>query len=198
MMADQTHSREVEIRNDKANFGFWVYLMTDLVMFATLFAAFAALRKSTFGGPQASELFNLPFVLIETLVLLTSSFSVGLGLVAVSYNKLRLAMFWFGATFCLGAVFLGMELMEFSKLIVEGNSFTRNAFLSSYFSLLGTHGLHIIVGLFWLLVMFVKIYKQGLKQSSTIRQLNLFGIFWHFLDLVWIFIFTIVYLMAFI
>ena len=181
--------------DDRTLFGFWVYLMTDLLMFAALFATYAVLRNNTFGGPSGKELFNMPFVLIETFLLLTSSFTCGLGLYfAKHFNKTQVFL-WFGITFLLGVAFLGMELSEFSHLINEGNSFQRSAFLSAFFTLVGTHGLHITSGLFWLLVMFFKLFSQKLT-NSLIRKLTLFSLFWHFLDIVWIFIFTVVYLMA--
>jgi cytochrome o ubiquinol oxidase subunit 3 len=181
--------------NDKAIFGFWVYLMTDLVMFAALFATYAVLRNNTFGGPGGNELFNLPFVLIETLILLTSSFVTGLGILAARANKKNQTLTWFSITFLLGISFLVMELNEFSKLISEGHGPQASAFLSSFFTLVGTHGLHITIGLFWILALLIQIYRKGLT-SFNVRKLTMLSLFWHFLDIVWIFIFTIVYLMA--
>jgi cytochrome o ubiquinol oxidase subunit III len=181
--------------NDKVIFGFWVYLMTDLIMFAALFATYAVLHGNTFGGPSSKELFDLPFALTETLILLTSSFTCGLAMLAVHRNDKKQVLAWFCITFLLGISFLGMELSEFSHLFAEGNSFQRNAFLSSFFTLVGTHGLHITVGLFWMLVLIIYILCRGLTPSIT-RKLTLLSLFWHFLDIVWIFIFTIVYLMG--
>lgn len=174
-------------------FGFWVYIMTDCVLFASLFATFAVLRSNTAGGPGAEELFSLPFVLTETLILLTSSFACGLGLMAAHRADKKQVLFWFGITFILGAAFLGLELHEFSHLAAEGNSWRRSGFLSSFFSLVGTHGLHISVGLFWMLALMLKIATSGLTKANT-RRLTMLAMFWHFLDIVWIFIFTIVYL----
>lgn len=181
--------------NNKVTFGFWVYLMTDLVMFAALFAAFAVLRNNTFGGPSGHELFNLQSVLAETLLLLSSSFTAGLALLAASRGDKKQLIIWLLLTFLLGAAFLGMELSEFSKLINEGNSWVKSAFLSSFFTLVGTHGLHITAGLIWMGVLFIQILRVDIT-NSIIRKLTLFSLFWHFLDIVWIFIFTIVYLMA--
>jgi len=181
--------------NDKTIFGFWVYLMTDLVMFAALFATFAVLRNNTFGGPTGAELFNLPSVLIETIILLTSSFTTGLAMLAVFRSDKNQVIAWFSITFLLGASFLVMELNEFSKLLADGASFQTSAFLSSFFTLVGTHGLHIAVGLLWIIVLMAKILKKGLT-SHSIRQLTMLSLFWHFLDIVWIFIFTIVYLLG--
>ncbi len=180
---------------DRAIFGFWVYLMTDLLMFATLFAAYAALRGATFGGPTGMELFSLPGALAETLILLTSSFTCGLAMLAVRTNKTQQAMWWFVATMVLGLAFLGIELSEFSSLIAEGNGPDRNAFLSSFFSLVGTHGLHIASGLLWMGVSLVLMKVHGLK-PFVVSKLERLSLFWHFLDIVWIFIFTTVYLMS--
>jgi len=181
--------------NDKITFGFWLYLMTDLIMFAALFATFAVLRNNTFGGITIKEIFNPPFVLTETLILLTSSFTSGLGLLFARAGNRMMTLVLFGITFLLGASFLGLELSEFSKLIAEGNGFQKSAFLSSFFTLVGTHGLHITIGLLWMAIMIVQIGRHGLRKSY-LRKLTLLTLFWHFLDIVWIFIFTIVYLMA--
>lgn len=183
------------LTNDKIIFGFWVYLMTDLIMFAALFAAFSVLRDSTYGGITISEIFNPPFVLTETLLLLTSSFTVGLGIFFAHSGNKNKTLLLLGITFLLGTSFLVMELSEFSHLIFDGNSFQRSAFLSSFFTLVGTHGLHITVGLLWMLIMIIQIIRRGLT-GSYVRKLTLLSLFWHFLDIVWIFIFTIVYLMA--
>ena len=181
--------------NEKVNFGFWVYLMTDLIMFAALFAVYAVLRNNTFGGITIRDIFNPPFVLIETLLLLTSSFTSGLGLLFARAGDKNKTIVLFATTFLLGAGFLAMELSEFSRLILDGNSFQRSAFLSSFFTLVGTHGLHITVGLLWMGILIVQILRRGLRKSY-IQKLTLLTLFWHFLDIVWIFIFTIVYLMA--
>ena len=179
--------------SDKTYFGFWVYLMTDLLMFAALFATYAVLHGSTFGGPTSSEIFDLPFALWETLILLTSSFTSGLGILAARKFNKNQTFLWFGITFLLGVTFLTMELTEFSHLFAEGNTFQKSAFLSSFFTLVGTHGLHIATGLFWMILLFMYMLKKGLTQSA-VNKLTLLSLFWHFLDIVWIFIFTIVYL----
>lgn len=188
-------STQIEHQDEKYQFGFWVYLMTDLIMFAALFAAYAVLHNNTFGGPGGGQLFNLPFVLTETFILLTSSFTCGLATLAVHRNNIKQTIAWFAVTFLLGAAFLGMEVTEFHRLIADGNGPQRNAFLSSYFTLVGTHGLHIAIGLLWMFIMMIVLWKRGLT-SKTASQLNRLALFWHFLDLVWIFIFTIVYLMG--
>jgi cytochrome o ubiquinol oxidase subunit 3 len=181
--------------SDKTLFGFWVYLMTDVVVFATLFATFAVLRNNTYGGPSGASLFSLPYVLIETLLLLTSSFTCGMAILAARNKSKQQVLYWFGLTFVLGLSFLGMELTEFRHMIIEGNSFRRSGFLSSYFTLVGTHGLHIFIGLIWMAVSLFLVVKRGLGRSM-IRRLTMLSLFWHFLDIIWIFIFTIVYLLG--
>ncbi len=181
--------------SNKTLFGFWVYLMTDVVLFASLFATYAVLRDNTAGGPSGASLFSLPFVLVETLILLTSSFTCGMALLAARSQQKRLVIYWLSATFILGLTFLGLELSEFRLLIIEGNGFRESGFLSSYFTLVGTHGLHIFVGLIWMAVAIFLIIKRGLGRS-VLRRLTMLSLFWHFLDIIWIFIFTIVYLLG--
>ena len=181
--------------NDKAILGFWVYLMTDLIMFAVLFAAFAVLRGSTYGGPSGATLFGLPGVLADTMILLTSSFTCGMAIIAAQKNAKNQTLIWLGVTFVLGLTFLGLELNEFLRLVAEGNSWQRSAFLSSFFTLVGTHGLHIAVGLLWIVISMLMVARRGLTPAMT-SKLVLLSLFWHFLDVVWIFIFTVVYLMA--
>ena len=182
-----------EERASKTYFLFWIYLMTDLIMFAGLFAAFATLRRSTFGGPTEAEIYQLPLVLVETFVLLISSYTAGLAVFFASRGKMKAVAGLLYATGVLGATFLTLELTEFASLIREGNSPARSAFLSSYFGLVGTHGLHITAGLLWLAIILVFLMKRGLRESM-VRKITLFSTFWHFLDIVWIFIFSIVYL----
>lgn len=179
----------------KVILGFWLYLMTDCVLFASLFAAYAVLRVGTAGGPTSQEIFDIWFVLGETLILLTSSFTCGLAILAAQHKNTRQVMTWLSVTALLGAVFLGMEFSEFAHLVSEGDSWQRSGFLSAFFTLVGTHGLHIVVGLIWILTMLYLIAQRGLK-SSTLRKLTMLGIFWHFLDVIWIFIFTIVYMIG--
>lgn len=181
--------------DSRVTIGFWLYLMTDCVLFATLFATYAVLHSSTFGGPSGKDLFDLPFVLTETMLLLTSSFTAGLAVVAAKYGHKRYLLLALAITFLLGAAFLAMEITEFSHLASEGNSWTRSAFLSAFFTLVGTHGLHITAGLVWIGVITWQIIRHGLR-PRTLRRLTLFSLFWHFLDVIWIFIFTIVYLMG--
>lgn len=175
--------------------GFWIYLMTDCVLFAGLFATFAVLRGSTFGGPSGAEIFDLPYVLVETILLLTSSFTAGLAIIGSERGHTRQALLWLVITFLLGVGFLALELSEFHNLVADGHSWSSSAFLSSYFTLVGTHGLHIAVGLLWLGVLIVRLWKFKFRKTD-LNRLALFSLFWHFLDVVWIFIFTIVYLIG--
>lgn len=179
----------------KTPFGFWVYIMTDCVLFATLFATYAVLRDNTFGGPSGADIFSMPFVLTETLILLTSSFTCGLAMLATHRNDKRQVVLWFIITMLLGIAFLTMELSEFRHLAHEGNSWRRSGFLSAFFTLVSTHGLHITIGLLWMGTLVTQIYRRGLTAAIASR-LTLVSLFWHFLDIVWIFIFTVVYLMG--
>lgn len=183
--------------NDRVMFGFWVYLMTDLLMFAILFAVYAVLHGRTLGGETGRELFSLPLALTETLILLTSSFTCGIAMIAARQRKQFQTLLWFGVTFALGLAFLSLEVKEFAEFIHEGHTMQVNAFLSSFFVLVGTHGLHITSGLLWMGVTLIYVMKRGLN-SHLVRKLALLSLFWHFLDIVWIFIFTVVYLRAFV
>lgn len=182
-------------RADKANLGLWVYLMTDVILFGCFFATYAVLHPNTNGGPSGAELFDLPFILISTLLLLTSSFTSGLLMVATRAKLPKAAAGWLLFTALLGLAFLGLELYEFSHLIAEGNSWERSGFLTAFFSLVGLHGLHIAVGILWATTLFWQIIRRGLTPGVS-RRLGLFSMFWHFLDVIWIFIFTLVYLMG--
>ena len=191
-MSRKTDSATME---SKATFGFWIYLMTDCIIFASLFATFMVLRGRTAGGPSGADIFDLPYVFGETMVLLMSSLASGLALLAAHQKNRRQTLIWLGITALLGAVFLGMELHEFRTLVAEGHSWTRSAFLSSYFGLVGTHGLHIFVGLTWLAGTWLYVWKRSFT-PRLLQRLTMFTMFWHFLDLVWIGIFTIVYLLG--
>lgn len=178
--------------SDTKTFGFWVYLMTDLVIFAALFACFIVLQGNTFGGPTVKNLFHLPPVLAETLVLLTSSFTCSLGMISVHHKRKIWAILWFSITFFLGIAFLYLEISEFINFVGKGASWRRSAFLSSFFTLVGTHGLHISIGLLWMIIMMARIALRPLNEHS-LSQIFRMSLFWHFLDFVWIFIFTVVY-----
>lgn len=179
----------------KTVFGFWVYLMTDCILFSMLFATYIVLHLSTYGGPSGKELFDLSYMLWETMVLLVSSFTCGLAGIEVNKHKKGRVLLLYFVTFLLGATFVAMELYEFTHLIWEGNGPQRSAFLSSYFTLVGTHGLHVSIGLIWMVVMMLQIFFKDLTWIVH-KRLTCLRLFWHFLDVVWIFIFTFVYLMG--
>lgn len=175
--------------------GFWIYIMTDCVLFASLFATYAVLHNNIVAGPSSREIIDLSPVLIETLILLTSSFTCGLALLALQRKDKKQILGWLMVTILLGLTFLGLEFNEFHHLITEGHSYTTSAFLSAFFTLIGTHGLHIAVGSFWATLLIIELLVRGLH-PATIKRLLCFSLFWHFLDIIWIFIFTIVYLMG--
>lgn len=176
-------------------FGFWIYIMTDCILFASLFAVYAVLHTHTFGGPGAKELFSLSFVFTETLLLLTSSFTYGLATLARNSRSHSKVTSWMWVTFVLGFCFIAMEVYEFHNLYLEGHTWATSAFLSSFFTLVSTHGIHVSVGLIWMLTLIFQINIHGLT-PVTKTKLTCLGLFWHFLDIVWIFVFTIVYLMG--
>lgn len=183
-------------KHAKTEYGFWLYLMTDVILFASLFATYMVLRNNIADGKSGAELFDPKFVLAETIILLISSFTCGLAVLMLKYKNKIAGLAMLGATLVLGAAFIALEMYEFVHLINEGQTWQVSAFLSAFFTLVGTHGLHIIVGLIWGIAMIGFILKKGITADS-IRKVTLFSLFWHFLDLVWIFVFTIVYLGAF-
>lgn len=190
-MSDIQQSQQTE----KVTFGFWLYLMTDCVLFASLFAVFAVMRNSVWDGPAGADIFSLPYVWLLTMVLLLSSFTCGLALIAARDNNVRKTFRLLIITGALGLIFLGLELYEFAKLVHEGYGWQRSGFLSAFFTLVGMHGLHISAGLIWLGYLLSKLRTKGLTTINR-KRLQMFSMFWHFLDVIWIFIFTIVYLIG--
>jgi cytochrome o ubiquinol oxidase subunit 3 len=178
-----------------AGFGFWLFLLSDIVIFAALFATYAVLSGETAGGPTGAMLFEKRHVFIETACLLASSVTCGFGSLAVQRADSRSMYFWMTLTFVLGAVFLGLEGSEFGGLLAAGAGPTRSAFLSAFFTLVGTHGLHVSIGLAWLIVMLLQVATLGF-QPMVGRRFFCFALFWHALDIVWVGVFTIVYLGA--
>ena len=176
-------------------FGFWVYLMTDCILFATLFASYAVLRDSVAGGPSTMDIFELPYVLAETLLLLLSSITYGFAMLAMNRDQRTQVLRWLGLTALLGLGFVVMEINEFHQLIGEGHGPDRSAFLSAFFTLVGTHGLHVACGLVWMLVLMWQVHARGLGPPQATR-LSCLSLFWHFLDVIWICVFTIVYLLG--
>jgi cytochrome o ubiquinol oxidase subunit III len=176
-------------------FGLWIYLMSDCIIFATLFATYAVMVNNTAGGVAGKDIFELPYVLGETALLLLSSITYGMAVINMNNNKKGAVIAWLLLTFALGLGFIGMEINEFHKLILEGNGPDRSGFLSGFFTLVGTHGLHVTCGLIWMLVLMFQIGTRGLSATNRTRIMCL-SLFWHFLDVVWICVFTIVYLMG--
>ncbi|MHB8069184.1 MAG: cytochrome o ubiquinol oxidase subunit III [Desulfobaccales bacterium] len=176
-------------------FGFWIYLMSDLIIFATLFATFAVLGRNYAGGPTGKELFDLPYLLGETLFLLCSSVTYGLVMLAVRDGRKNGVLIGLAVTFLLGLGFVSLEIKEFHGLIAAGFGPDRSAFLSSFFTLVGTHGAHVTFGLIWMAVMIGQVAVKGLTSPVQSRLMRL-SMFWHFLDIIWIGIFSIVYLLG--
>jgi cytochrome o ubiquinol oxidase subunit III len=178
-----------------AGFGFWLFLLSDIIIFAALFATYSVLSGSTAGGPSAAELFDKRHVFMETLCLLASSVTCGFGLLALHRTDARALYFWMSITFLLGVCFLTMEGREFTSMVAAGAGPSHSAFLSAFFTLVGTHGLHVSLGLVWLLVMLLQVTTLGFRPMVS-RRFFCFALFWHALDIVWIGVFTIVYLGA--
>jgi cytochrome o ubiquinol oxidase subunit III len=176
-------------------YGFWLFVLSDMVLFSALFATYASLVHATDGGPTTNQLFDRTLVAIETMALLFSSFTCGLAMIASHRRNLAWTQIWLAVTGLLGLVFLFIELYEFTHMIGEGAGPQRSAFLSSFFTLVGTHGLHVFSGLLWLGTMMAQLYAKGWRQHIE-RRLLCFSIFWHALDIIWVAIFTIVYLIG--
>lgn len=179
----------------KTVFGFWLYIISDFMLFATLFATYAVLRNSTFGGPASRDLFHLPITLFQTLVLLCSSFTIGLTGASAHRRNKSYTIAFAGITLLLGVIFIWMECIELSRLMVAGNSWQKSAFLSAFFTLIGTHGIHLLFGMLWIIVLIVPVVLSGVTPVS-IKRITCLRMFWQFLNVIWIFIFTIVYLMG--
>ncbi len=175
--------------------GFWLYLMSDCLIFAMLFAAYGVYGGSFAGGPGPRELFDLGLVAVNTTMLLLSSITYGFAMIAIDEKRQKAVLGWLAVTALFGAAFLSIELYEFSHLIHEGAGPTRSAFLSSFFLLVGTHGLHVTFGMIWLAMLMVQVVRRGLI-ADNVRRLQCLSMFWHFLDVVWIGVFTFVYLLG--
>ena len=175
--------------------GFWLYLMSDCLVFACLFASYGVLGRNYATGPSGAELFELPLVAVNTSLLLLSSITYGFAVIAMGRKRQGATLVWLAVTGLLGCGFVGIELHEFANLIHEGNGPQRSAFLSSFFTLVGTHGLHVTVGIIWLVTLMTQIAKHGLIAANR-RRLMCLSMFWHFLDVIWIGVFTFVYLMG--
>lgn len=195
---NNTHAHEDHGHHDAGAtkvFGFWIYLMSDLILFASLFATYAVLVNGTAGGPTGKEIFNLPFVLVETFLLLFSSITFGFAMLGMNKGRVCQVNLWLFITFLFGLGFVGMEIYEFHELISEGYGPDRSGFLSAFFALVSTHGLHVTAGLVWIIIMMIQVSRRGLTEVNRTR-LSCLSLFWHFLDVVWICVFTVVYLMG--
>lgn len=189
---------DLEGRHHPANgtlFGFWLYLLSDLMIFACLFAAYGVLGRNYAAGPSGADLFDLRLIALNTAILLVSSITYGFAMIAMQRRRARATIGWLVATGALGLGFLAIELYEFHHLIQLGAGPQRSAFLSSFFALVGTHGLHVLFGVIWLAVLCVQIHRHGLTRT-TVRRVACLSMFWHFLDVVWIGVFSFVYLMG--
>ena len=175
--------------------GFWIYLMSDCLIFACLFATYAVLGRNYAGGPGGAELFELPLVALNTAFLLLSSITYGFAMLSAQKKHVGIALFWLAVTGLFGAAFLSLELYEFTHLIHEGNGPQRSGFLTSFFALVGTHGLHVTFGIVWLVTLMFQLGKHGLTPENG-RRLMCLSMFWHFLDVIWIGVFSFVYLMG--
>ncbi len=175
--------------------GFWLYLMSDCFIFAALFACNAVLGSSYAGGPSARDVFDLPGLAVNTALLLVSSVTFGFAMLEMARERKRAMLGWLAASGVLAAVFVGLEIHEFASMIADGAGPGRSAFLSSFFTLVGTHGLHVTVGVLWLIVLMVQLGKHGLTEANR-RRLLCLSMFWHFLDLVWVGVFSYVYLVG--
>ncbi|EEP99833.1 Cytochrome o ubiquinol oxidase subunit 3 [Yersinia ruckeri ATCC 29473] len=169
--------------------------MSDCILFATLFATYAVLVNGTAGGPTGKDIFDLNFVLVETFLLLFSSITYGVAMLGMNKGNKNQVNIWLGMTFLFGLGFVAMEIYEFHHLIAEGYGPDRSAFLSSFFALVATHGLHVTTGLVWIIIMMIQVAKRGLNPTNQTRLMCL-SLFWHFLDVVWICVFTVVYLLG--
>ncbi|MGN6058465.1 MAG: cytochrome o ubiquinol oxidase subunit III [Sphingomicrobium sp.] len=176
-------------------YGFWLFVLSDIVLFSALFASYASLAHATDGGPTSNQLFHRDLVAIETVALLLSSFVCGLAMIAAKRANFLWTEAWLVVTGLLGLVFLSIELYEFATMIHEGAGPQRSAFLSSFFTLVGCHGAHVTAGLLWIGTMMAQVWAKGF-QPHIIRRLLCFSIFWHALDIIWVAIFTIVYLIG--
>jgi cytochrome o ubiquinol oxidase subunit 3 len=175
--------------------GFWIYLMSDALIFATLFATFGVLSSSYAGGPSPRQIFELPLVALNTALLLVSSITYGMAMIDMEAGRTRAVQAWLAVTALFGLAFVRVELHEFAGLIAAGATPQRSAFLSAFFTLVGTHGLHVTCGLVWIAVMLAQVGKHGLNDANK-RRLMCLGMFWHLLDVVWIGVFTFVYLLG--
>jgi cytochrome o ubiquinol oxidase subunit 3 len=176
-------------------YGFWIFLLSDIIMFSAFFASYAVLSGNTAGGPSGRDLFNIQNVIIETVCLLASSFTCGIASVGASARSVPIYFSAMAMTFVLGAAFVGLEANEFAGFVAGGDGPQRSAFLTSFFSVVGCHGLHVSCGLLWLLTMMAQVFAKGFR-ADILRRMACFSLFWHALDIIWVALFTVVYLLG--
>ncbi|MDQ1237782.1 MAG: cytochrome o ubiquinol oxidase subunit III [Wigglesworthia glossinidia] len=194
-----TQDKDLDISYDRSKeikiLGFWVYLMSDCILFATLFATYFVLQNNTAGGPSGKDIFEIPIVFLETIILLSSSVTCGFAILSMDKKDKNKINFWLIITVLLGICFIFFELKEFRYLINQNYGPERSAFLSIFFTIIGTHGIHVLSGIFWMIIIIMQTYKKGYSVIHKTR-LHLLSLFWHFLDIIWIFVFNIVYLLG--
>lgn len=176
-------------------FGFWLFIISDCIMFATLFATFAVLRESTAGGPLFSDLIEMSGIILSTFILLVSSYTSGIAVLQMHKGNLKGLIAWLAVTVLLGASFIYLEVNEFIHLVHEGAAITTSAAWSAFFTLVGAHGLHVTIGLVWMIGLMIQLKRQGIT-PVTKRKVSIISLYWHFLDAIWIFVFTFVYLLG--
>lgn len=195
-VAVKQHQHEHNAKEEeKYILGFWIFLASDLILFACLIATYLVLVTHTNGGPTGKDLFEVPQFTLETLILLTSSFTCGLAFHALKTGHLRRLVGWIWVTVFLGLAFIGIEVYEFIAYASEGATMQKSAFLSAFFTLVGTHGLHVTLGIIWLISVAIQLITRSIQPTTARKFINA-GLYWHFLDVVWVLIFTIVYLMG--
>lgn len=191
---DHKHSHGHTDLESLKQFGFWLFMITDVILFSTLFATFVVLRGNTAGGPIGSDLIEMNGIIISTFILLTSSFTSGLALLSMNKGDKKGLILWLAVSALLGLSFVYLEVNEFMHLVHEGAKISTSAYWSAFFTLVGTHGLHVSLGIVWMTSVIIQIAKRGIT-PVTKRKVNIVSLYWHFLDAVWIFVFSIVYLM---
>jgi len=189
------HHDEHHDHEDVKVFGFWLFIITDCILFGTLFATFAVLRGSTAAGPLPSDLIELTGIIVSTFILLTSSYTSGIAVLQMNKGNVKGLITWLGITVLLGAAFIYLEVTEFIHLVHEGAAITTSAYWSAFFTLVGTHGLHVSIGLVWMIGLMLQLKRRGIT-PVTKRKVTIISLYWHFLDVIWIFVFTFVYLMG--
>lgn len=189
------HHDEHHDQESLKTFGFWLFLITDVILFGTLFATYVVLRFSTDGGPTGAELIEINGIIVSTFILLTSSFTSGIAVLEMNKGNKRGLIGWLAITALLGASFVFLEVNEFMHLVHEGATIGTSAYWSAFFTLVGTHGLHVSLGLVWMISIMLQLGRRGIT-PVTKRKVSIISLYWHFLDVVWIFVFTIVYLMG--